>query len=112
MGSSWRHPVLRILRGVPGRLRPGHRYQAGAPIVRATREVQTGIGAVPVRAPRARDREPGSGCLSRTPALTMVVERCRSAQRTWRKSDGQALLGKVIAGVQFVDGVEIVKAAA
>lgn len=35
----------------------------------------------------------------------MVYQLCRSAQRTWRKFDGHELLGKVIEGVKFIDGV-------
>jgi transposase-like protein len=67
--------------------------------VRTTNPIESTFSTVRLRTAKTR------GCLSRTTALTMVFQLCRSAQRTWRKLDGHELLGKVIEGVKFVDGV-------
>jgi hypothetical protein len=40
----------------------------------------------------------------------MVFQLCRCAQKRWRKLSGYELLGKLIEGIAFVDGVEDVAA--
>lgn len=67
--------------------------------LRTTNPIESTFSTVRLRTAKTR------GCLSRTTALTMVFQLCRSAQRNWRKLDGHELLGKVIEGVKFVDGV-------
>ncbi len=67
--------------------------------LRTTNPIESTFSTVRLRTAKTR------GCLSRTTALTMVFQLCRSAQRTWRKLDGHELLGKVIEGVKFIDGV-------
>jgi putative transposase len=74
--------------------------------LRTTNPIESTFATVRLRTVKTR------GCLSRTTALTMVFELCRSAQRAWRKLDGYELLGKVIEGVKFADGVEVVEVAA
>lgn len=67
--------------------------------LRTTNPIESTFSTVRLRTAKTR------GCLSRTTALTMVFQLCRSAQRSWRKLDGHELLGKVIEGVKFIDGV-------
>jgi transposase-like protein len=67
--------------------------------LRTTNPIESTFSTVRLRTAKTR------GCLSRTTALTMVYQLCRSAQRKWRKLDGHELLGKVIEGVKFIDGV-------
>jgi transposase-like protein len=68
--------------------------------LRTTNPIESTFATVKLRTAKTR------GCLSRTSALTMVFQLCRSAEKRWRKLDGYELLGKVIEGVRFVDGVE------
>jgi putative transposase len=67
--------------------------------IRTTNPIESTFSTVRLRTAKTR------GCLSRTTALTMVYQLCRSAQRKWRKLDGHELLGKVIEGEKFIDGV-------
>jgi hypothetical protein len=48
------------------------------------------------------------GCLSNRTALAMVFKLVEAAQRSWRRLDGHALLPKLILGVKFSDGLEVV----
>lgn len=72
--------------------------------IRTTNPIESTFATVRLRTARTR------GCLSRGTALTMVFQLCRCAQKRWRKLGGYELLGKVIKGVMFVDGVEDVAA--
>ena len=38
----------------------------------------------------------------------MVFKLAEAAQRSWRRLDGHALLPKLILGVKFADGLEVV----
>ena len=72
--------------------------------LRTTNPIESTFATVRLRTAKTR------GCLSRTTALTMVFQLCRSAQKRWRKLNGYQLLAKVIKGVKFIDGVEEVAA--
>jgi len=48
------------------------------------------------------------GCLSNRTALAMVFKLVEAAQKTWRRLDGNNLLPKLMLGVKFADGVEVV----
>jgi putative transposase len=48
------------------------------------------------------------GCLSNKTALAMVFKLVEGAQKSWRRLDGHAQLPKLILGVKFTDGLEIV----
>jgi len=48
------------------------------------------------------------GCLSNKTALAMVFKLVEAAHRNWRRLDGHALLPKLILGVKFADGLEVV----
>ena len=48
------------------------------------------------------------GCLSNKIALAMVFKLIEAAQKTWRCLDGHNQLPKLITGVKFADGIEVV----
>ena len=48
------------------------------------------------------------GCLSNKTALAMVFKLVEGAQKSWRRLDGHAQLPKLILGVKFTDGLEVV----
>ena len=48
------------------------------------------------------------GCLSNKTALAMVFKLVEGAQKSWRRLDGHAQLPKLILGVKFADGLEVV----
>jgi putative transposase len=50
------------------------------------------------------------GALSATTARLMVFKLVMAASRTWRRLKGESQLPKVIQGVRFQDGIELVKA--
>ena len=47
------------------------------------------------------------GCGSVAATLAMVFKLARVAEKHWRRLNGYELLARVIAGVKFVDGVEL-----
>ena len=49
------------------------------------------------------------GCLSYETAKIMVFKAIQTAQKSWRKLDGQNQLPKVIEGIKFTDGIETVR---
>ena len=48
------------------------------------------------------------GCLSNRTALAMVFKLIEAAQNNWRRLDGHNQLPKIILGVKFTDGLEVV----
>lgn len=68
--------------------------------LRTTNSIESTFATVRLRTSKTRD------CLPRMTTLTMAFQLCRCAQKRWRKLSGYQLLGKVISGVKFVDGVE------
>jgi putative transposase len=56
-----------------------------------------------VRHPTRRSK----GCLSNRTALAMVFKLVEAAQRSWRRLDGHNQLPKLILGVTFTDGLEV-----
>jgi putative transposase len=49
------------------------------------------------------------GCLSNKTALAMIFKLAEAAENSWRRLDGHKQLPKVILGVKFADGIEVVK---
>jgi transposase-like protein len=49
------------------------------------------------------------GCLSNRTALAMVFKLLEAAQKSWRRLDGHNQLPKLILGVTFNDGIEVIK---
>ena len=52
------------------------------------------------------------GCLSRKTGLAMAFKLMMSAQKKWRKLDGQNRLPEIIQGIEFRDGIRHVQVAA
>ena len=46
------------------------------------------------------------GCGSRLATLTMIFKLAESAQKKWRRRNGHELIGDLIAGGTFTDGVK------
>jgi len=52
------------------------------------------------------------GCLSRETGLAMAFKLMISAQKKWRKLDGQNRLPEIIQGIEFRDGIRHLQTAA
>lgn len=73
--------------------------------LRTTNPIESTFATVRLRTVKTK----GSG--SRTACLTMVFKLMEAASKSWRLLNGSPLLAKVIAGVRFIDGVELTDAA-
>ena len=49
------------------------------------------------------------GCLSNKTALAMIFKLAEADEKSWRRLDGYNQLPKVILGVKFTDGIEVVR---
>ncbi len=49
------------------------------------------------------------GCLSNKTALAMIFKLAQAAEQSWRRLDGHNQLPKLILGVKFNDGIEVVR---
>jgi transposase-like protein len=70
--------------------------------LRTTNPIESTFATVRHRTIRSK------GCLSNKTALAMVFKLVEGAQKTWRRLDGHALLPKLILGVRFSNGLEVV----
>jgi transposase-like protein len=70
--------------------------------LRTTNPIESTFATVRHRTIRSK------GCLSNKTALAMVFKLVEAAQKHWRRLDGHALLPKLILGVKFADGIEVV----
>ena len=52
------------------------------------------------------------GCLSNKTALAMIFKLAEAAERSWRRLNGHNQLPKVVVGVKFADGIEVVRSQA
>src|SRR5271154_5936212 len=52
------------------------------------------------------------GCLSNKTALAMIFKLAEAAEKSWRRLDGHNQLPKVILGVKFTDGIEVLRSQA
>jgi transposase-like protein len=52
------------------------------------------------------------GCLSNKTALAMIFKLAEAAERSWRRLNGHNQLPKIILGVRFADGNEVVRSQA
>src|SRR5437899_12671333 len=72
----------------------------------------------PIESPRrfrSRSSSLQDCALSRTPnktALAMIFKLAEAAEKSWRRLDGHNQLPKVILGVKFADGVEVIRSQA
>src|SRR5690606_40499326 len=61
---------------------------------------------------QARGGGEAKGCLSRKTGLAMAFRLMMSAQKKWRKLDGQNRLPEIIQGIEFRDGLRQLQTAA
>ena len=71
--------------------------------LRTTNVIESSFATVPHRTVRSK------GCLSNRTALTMIFKLAEAAEKSWRRLDGHNQLPKVILGVRFADGMEVVR---
>ena len=70
--------------------------------LRSTNPIESTFATVRHRTIRSK------GCLSNKTALAMVFKLIEAAQKSWRCLDGHIQLPKLITGVKFADGIEVV----
>jgi putative transposase len=71
--------------------------------LRTTNPIESTFATVRHRTIRSK------GCLSNKTALAMVFKLAEAAQKNWRRLRGHNQLPKVIQGVKFEDGIEVVR---
>jgi len=74
--------------------------------IRTTNPIESTLATVRLRTNKTR------GCLSRRTALIMVYKLCQSAEQRWRRLNGSVMLGKVLEGIEFRDGMQVTLCAA
>src|SRR3954447_19592636 len=74
--------------------------------LRTTNVIESSFATVRHRTTRSK------GCLSNRTALAMIFKLAEAAEKSWRRLDGHNQLPKVILGVKFPDGVEVVRSQA
>ena len=74
--------------------------------LRTTNVIESSFATVRHRTVRSK------GCLSNKTALAMIFKLAESAEKSWRRLDGHNQLPKVILGVKFSDGIEVVRSQA
>ncbi len=70
--------------------------------IRTTNPIESTFGTVKHRTKRSK------GCLGRETAFIMIFKLIKNAEKSWRKLDGNNQLPKVILGVKFSDGLEVI----
>jgi transposase-like protein len=71
--------------------------------LRTTNPIESAFATVRHRTIRAK------GCLSNKTALAMIFKLAQAAEKSWRRLKGHAQLPKVVLGVKFNDGIEVVR---
>jgi putative transposase len=74
--------------------------------LRTTNVIESSFATVRHRTVRSK------GCLSNKTALAMIFKLAEAAEQTWRRLDGHSQLPKMILGVKFNDGLEVVRSQA
>ena len=74
--------------------------------LRTTNPIESTFATVRHRTVRSR------GCLSNKTALAMIFKLTQAAEKRWHRLRGHHQLPKVILGVKFNDGIEIVRSQA
>jgi transposase-like protein len=74
--------------------------------LRTTNVIESSFATIRHRTVRSK------GCLSNTTALAMIFKLAEAAERSWRRLDGHNQLPKLIIGVKFTDGIEVVRSKA
>jgi hypothetical protein len=70
--------------------------------LRTTNPIESTFATVRHRTIRSK------GCLSNRTALAMVFKLLEGAQKSWRRLDGHNQLPKLVLGVTFDDGIEVI----
>jgi len=71
--------------------------------LRTTNVIESSFATIRHRTVRSK------GCLSNKTALAMIFKLAEAAERSWRRLDGHNQLPKLIIGVKFTDGIEVVR---
>jgi len=71
--------------------------------LRTTNPIESAFATVRHRTTRSK------GCLSNATALAMIFKLAQAAEKSWHRLKGYALLPKLILGVKFNDGIEVVR---
>ena len=71
--------------------------------LRTTNVIESSFATIRHRTVRSK------GCLSNKTALAMIFKLVEAAERSWRRLDGHSQLPKLIIGVKFTDGIEVVR---
>src|SRR5438045_7624713 len=74
--------------------------------LRTTNPIESTFATVRHRTVRSR------GCLSNKTALAMIFKLAQAAEKSWHRLRGHDQLPKVILGVKFNDGLEVVRSQA
>ena len=74
--------------------------------LRTTNVIESSFATIRHRTVRSK------GCLSNKTALAMIFKLVEAAERSWRRLDGHSQLPKLIIGVKFTDGIEVVRSKA
>jgi putative transposase len=74
--------------------------------LRTTNVIESSFATVRHRTMRSK------GCLSNKTALAMIFKLAEAAEKSWRRLNGHNQLPKIILGIKFADGIEIVRSQA
>jgi putative transposase len=74
--------------------------------LRTTNPIESSFATVRHRTVRSK------GCLSNRTALAMIFKLAEAAEKSWRRLDGSNQLSKLIMGIKFTDGIEVVRSQA
>ena len=71
--------------------------------LRTTNVIESSFATVRHRTVRSK------GCLSNKTALAMIFKLAEAAEKSWRRLNGHNQLPKIIIGIKFADGIEVVR---
>jgi transposase-like protein len=74
--------------------------------LRTTNVIESSFATVRHRTVRSK------GCLSNKTALAMIFKLAEAAEQSWRRLNGHNQLPKIILGIKFTDGIEVVRSQA
>jgi putative transposase len=74
--------------------------------LRTTNVIESSFATVRHRTMRSK------GCLSNKTALAMIFKLAEAAEKSWRRLNGHNQLPKIILGIKFTDGIEVVRSQA
>ena len=74
--------------------------------LRTTNVIESSFATIRHRTVRSK------GCLSNKTALAMIFKLAEAAEKSWRRLNGHNQLPKLILGVKFADGIEVLRAQA